>query len=65
MLQKFSRAGLQMQSLRSFGAAAMRPKVEGGRIKVVDHTVWINVLPPDGIPRRYAAKSGESLLDVL
>ena len=43
----------------------MRPKVEGGRIKVVDHTVWINVLPPDGIPRRYAAKAGESLLDVL
>ena len=23
------------------------------------------MVPPDGIPRRYAAKSGESLLDVL
>ena len=30
-----------------------------------DQIVWINVLPPDGVPRRYAAFSGESLLDVL
>ena len=43
----------------------MRTAVEGGRIKVVDQIVWINVLPPDGVPRRYAAYNGESLLDVL
>ncbi len=30
-----------------------------------DQIIWINVLPPDGIPRRYAAFSGESLLEVL
>ena len=29
------------------------------------HSVWVNVVPPDGIPRRLAANSGESLLDVL
>jgi ferredoxin len=27
--------------------------------------VWINVVPPDGIPRRVAGFSGESLLDVI
>ena len=27
--------------------------------------MWINVLPPDGVPRRYAGYSGESLLAVL
>lgn len=43
----------------------MRPNVEGGRIKVTDHIVWINVVPPDGIPRRVAATSGESLLEVM
>ena len=48
-----------------FGGHAMRPAVEGGRIKVTDNIVWINVRPPDGIPRRYAGKSGESLLQVL
>ena len=47
------------------GSAALRPKEEGGRIKVTDQIVWINVIPPDGVPRRYAAKSGESLLEVL
>ena len=40
----------------------MRPKVEGGRIKVTDHIVWINVIPPDGVPRRIQATSGESLM---
>ena len=30
-----------------------------------EQIVWINVVPPDGIPRRYAAQSGESLLQVL
>lgn len=43
----------------------MRPSVEGGRIKVTDHIVWINVVPPDGVPRRMAAQSGESLLQVM
>ena len=27
--------------------------------------IWVNVIPPDGVPRRYAATKGESLLDVL
>ena len=36
-----------------------------GRIKVSEKIVWINVVPPDGIPRRVAAFSGESLLDVI
>ena len=48
-----------------FGGHAMRPSVEGGRIKVTDHIIWINCVPPDGVPRRMAAKEGESLLDVL
>ena len=43
----------------------MRPRVEGGRIKVTDHIVWLNVIPPDGVPRRYAGFSGESLMEVL
>ena len=40
----------------------MRPAVEGGRIKVTDKIVWVNVVPPDGTPRRMAAFAGESLL---
>ena len=32
---------------------------------MIDFRVWVNVVPPDGIPRRYAAYSGESLLEVL
>ena len=48
-----------------FGAHAMRPPVEGGRIKVTDNIVWINCVPPDGVPRRMAATVGESLLEVL
>ena len=43
----------------------MRPPVPGGRIKVSDHIVWINVVPFDGVPRRVAGFSGENLLDVL
>ena len=31
----------------------------------ITHSVWINVVPPDGVPRRIAAFSGESLLDVI
>ena len=34
-------------------------------INFIFDSIWVNVVPPDGIPRRYAAKSGESLLDVL
>jgi len=49
----------------NFSATAMRPTVKGGRIKVTDHIVWINVVPPDGVPRRLAATSGESLLEVM
>ena len=29
------------------------------------HSVWINVIPQDGVPRRYAGYSGESLLEVM
>ena len=28
-------------------------------------SIWVNVVTPDGIPRRYASTKGESLLDVL
>ena len=49
----------------SFGSHALRPTSDGGRIKVTDQLIWINVLPPDGVPRRYSAFSGESLLEVL
>jgi hypothetical protein len=28
-------------------------------------SIWINVVPPDGIPRRVAGFEGESLLDVI
>jgi ferredoxin len=30
-----------------------------------NYSVWINVVPPDGVPRRLAGFSGESLLDVI
>lgn len=43
----------------------MRPATPEGRIKVTDHIVWINCVPPDGVPRRMAARAGESLLEVL
>ena len=43
----------------------MRPPTPGGRIKVTDHAIWINVVPPDGVPRRMTATKGESLLMVL
>ena len=43
----------------------MRPSTEGGRIKVAEQIIWVNVVPPDGIPRRYVGYSGESLLAVL
>ena len=43
----------------------MRPSVEGGRIKVTDNMIWLNVIPPDGVPRRYGSFTGESLLSVL
>ena len=48
-----------------FGAMVMRPPVEGGRIKVTDHVIWINVIPPDGVPRRIACTKGESLLEAM
>ena len=48
-----------------FGAGPMRPAKEGGRIRVVDQMIWINVVPGDGVPRRVAAYQGESLLEVL
>ena len=28
-------------------------------------SIWVNVVPPDGIPRRIAGFKGESLLQVL
>ena len=50
---------------RTFGTAVLRPSVEGGRIKVTDQLIWINVVAPDGIPRRMSGMSGESLLQVI
>ena len=47
------------------GGTHLRPSVEGGRIKVTDKIVWINVVPPDGVPMRVAGYSGESLLEVF
>ena len=47
------------------GGHALRPAVEGGRIKVTDQIIWINCIPPDGVPRRYAGYAGESLMEVL
>ena len=32
---------------------------------IISYSVWVNVIPPDGVPRRFAATPGESLLDVL
>ena len=40
------------------------PKIEG-RFKVTDKIIWLNIVPMDGVPRRCAAYSGESLLDVI
>ena len=51
---------------RSFGVgSSLRPSDPDGRIKVTDQIVWINVVPFDGVPRRIAGFSGESLLDVM
>mmetsp|Transcript_40887 Transcript_40887/g.53570 ORF Transcript_40887/g.53570 Transcript_40887/m.53570 type:complete len:163 (+) Transcript_40887:99-587(+) len=47
------------------GGTALRPSTPDGRIKVTDQIVWINCVPPDGVPRRMAAFAGESLLEVL
>lgn len=43
----------------------MRAATPDGRIKVTDHIIWINCVAPDGVPRRMAARAGESLLEVL
>ena len=55
----------QMPSVMFGGGHALRPATENGRIKVTDHIIWINCVPPDGVPRRMAARAGESLLEVL
>ncbi len=47
------------------GGHALRPSSPDGRIKVTDQIVWINCVPPDGVPRRMAGFAGESLLEVL
>jgi len=44
-----------------FGGGHHAPAIEG-RIKVTDKIIWINCVPPDGVPRRMAAFAGESLL---
>ena len=64
-ISKFANQCSRFSMMRTFGAAVMRPTTEGGRIKVTDHMVWLNVIPPDGVPRRHAGFSGESLLSVL
>ena len=56
-------SAMQKQLIKNaFSSHALRPTNENGRIKVTDQIVWINVLPPDGVPRRYSGFSGESLL---
>ena len=55
---------LSSQSGFGSGPGHHEEKIKG-RIKVAEKIVWINVVPPDGIPRRVAAFSGESLLDVI
>ena len=52
-----------LQAFANFSSHAA-PVIEG-RFKVTDSIVWINVVPPDGVPRRLAASSGESLLEVI
>ena len=47
------------------GGHALRPATPDGRIKVTDQIIWINCVPPDGVPRRMAGYAGESLLEVL
>ena len=69
-LSKFASMMPKQQSMlamkRSFGVGgAMRPSTPGGRIKVSDQIVWINVVPADGVPMRIPAFSGESLLTAL
>ncbi len=62
----------------SFGSGHGHHEKIEGRIKVTEKmyviqmlkldslsSVWINVVPPDGVPRRIAGFSGESLLDVI
>ena len=52
-------------ALAKFGAGPLRPAKEGGRIRVVDQMIWINIVPPDGVPRRVSAYKDESLLEVI
>ena len=52
-----------LSSIANF-SANHAPAIEG-RLKVSDSIIWINVVPPDGVPRRIAATSGESLLEVI
>ena len=46
---------IALGTTQNFGGMAVRPSVEGGRIKVTDKLIWINIIPPDGVPRRMAA----------
>ena len=32
---------------------------------MTDKIIWVNIVPPDGTPRRMAAFAGESLLQVI
>ena len=32
---------------------------------MTDKIIWINAVPPDGVPRRIAARAGESLLEAM
>ncbi|CDW86631.1 ferredoxin [Stylonychia lemnae] len=63
-LVNFTRSKLALKSAQQFSGGHHHNKVEG-RIKVNDKIVWINVVPPDGIPRRIAGFENESLLEVI
>ena len=50
----------------AFGVhGGLRPAEKGGRIKVTDHIIWVNIVPADGVPRRLACNNGESLLEAI
>ena len=61
---QLARSAIPLASQRAFGGHVVQKEIKG-RMKVEDKTVWLNVVPPDGVPRRVAAWPGESMLDAL
>ena len=59
------KSAMPLSSSRGFSGHDLAHKEIKGRMKVTDKLVWLNVVPPDGIPRRVGAWPNESLLDAL